>query len=132
MAINVLSPGQGRAVEWIQIIFLAVFNLYSLGGEFRVQGTPHPVTVTIMDNQEYISVVLYSYYATITGRGVLPMCNCMTVMLYIAFPTAPKAPVLRGVVRGGDTGSTGSMRPAGTKLMAQKLWSVYLVGRPSR
>ena len=33
--------------------------------------TPHPVIVTIMDNRDYIRVLLYSYYTTITVRGVL-------------------------------------------------------------
>ena len=33
--------------------------------------TPHPVIVTIMDNKDYIRVLLYSYYTTITGWGVL-------------------------------------------------------------
>ena len=32
---------------------------------------PHPVTVTIRDNEEYIRVLLCSYYTTITGWGVL-------------------------------------------------------------
>ena len=31
--------------------------------------TPHPVIVTIMDNKDYIRVLLYSYYTTITGWG---------------------------------------------------------------
>ena len=31
--------------------------------------TPHPVIVTILDNTDYIRVLLYSYYATITGWG---------------------------------------------------------------
>ena len=43
--------------------------LYSCGGFFR--WTPHPVIVTIRDNRDYIRVLLYSYYATITGWGVL-------------------------------------------------------------
>ena len=42
---------------------------------FRVQGwvrwTPHPVIVAIGDNRDYLRVLLYSYYTTITGRGVL-------------------------------------------------------------
>ena len=47
---------------------------YCLG--FRVQGlevrwTPYPVIVTIGDNRDYIRVLLYSYYTTITGWGVL-------------------------------------------------------------
>ena len=33
--------------------------------------TPHPVTVTIGDYRDYIRVLLYSYYTTITGWGVL-------------------------------------------------------------
>ena len=33
--------------------------------------TPHPVIVTVMDNRDYIRVLLYSYYTTITGWGVL-------------------------------------------------------------
>ena len=32
--------------------------------------TPHPLMVTIRDNEEYIRVLLYSYYTTITGWGV--------------------------------------------------------------
>ena len=35
--------------------------------------TPHPVIVTIMDNKDNIRVLLYSYYTTITGWGVLLM-----------------------------------------------------------
>ena len=38
-----------------------------------VRWTPHPVIVTIMDNRDYIRVLLYSYYTTITGWGVLLM-----------------------------------------------------------
>ena len=34
-------------------------------------GPPHPVIVTIRDNKDYIRVLLYSYYTTITGWGVL-------------------------------------------------------------
>ena len=33
--------------------------------------TPHPVIVTIMDNKDYIRVLLYSHYTTISGWGVL-------------------------------------------------------------
>ena len=33
--------------------------------------TPHPVIVTIRDNRDYIRVLFYSYYTTITGWGVL-------------------------------------------------------------
>ena len=33
--------------------------------------TPQPVIVTIRDNRDYVRVLLYSYYTTITGWGVL-------------------------------------------------------------
>ena len=33
--------------------------------------TPHAVIVTMRDNRDYIRVLLYSYYTTITGWGVL-------------------------------------------------------------
>ena len=33
--------------------------------------TPRPVIVTIRDNKDHIQVLLYSYYTTITGWGVL-------------------------------------------------------------
>ena len=33
--------------------------------------TPHPVIVTIIDNKDYVRVLLYSYYTTIAGWGVL-------------------------------------------------------------
>ena len=34
---------------------------------FGVRWTPHPVIVTIGDNRNYVRVLLYSYYTTITG-----------------------------------------------------------------
>ena len=43
----------------------------------HLRWTPHPVIVTIGDNRDYIRVLLYSYYSTITGWGVLLMStNC--------------------------------------------------------
>ena len=36
-----------------------------------IRWTPHPVIVTIGDNRDNIRVLLYSYYTTITGWGVL-------------------------------------------------------------
>ena len=33
--------------------------------------TPHPAIVTIRDNRDYIRALVYSYYTTITGWGVL-------------------------------------------------------------
>ena len=44
-------------------------DLPSHSGCFR--WTPHPVIVTIGDNRDYIRVLVYSYYTTITGWGVL-------------------------------------------------------------
>ena len=37
----------------------------------RLGGTPHPVIVNIRDNKDYMRVLLYSFYTTITGWGVL-------------------------------------------------------------
>ena len=37
-----------------------------------IRWTPHPVIVTIMDNKDYIRVLVYSYYTTITGWGGRP------------------------------------------------------------
>ena len=39
--------------------------------KISVRRTPHSVIVTIRDNKDYIRVLLYSYYTTITGWGVL-------------------------------------------------------------
>ena len=47
---------------------------YSYGGMFKgvlTKDPPHPVIVTIRDIKDYIRVLLYSYYTTITGWGVL-------------------------------------------------------------
>ena len=51
---------------------LAILEL--MPGELSVRylrWTPHPAMVTITDNRDYIRVLLYSYYTTITGWGVL-------------------------------------------------------------
>ena len=39
--------------------------------ELSIRWTPHPVIVTIRDTRDDIGVLLYSYYTTITGWGVL-------------------------------------------------------------
>ena len=44
-----------------------------LSSHVYLRWTPHPVIVTLGDNRDYIRVLLYSYYATITGWGVLLM-----------------------------------------------------------
>ena len=38
-----------------------------LGLRESFRWTPHPVIVTIRDNRDYIRVLLYFYYTTITG-----------------------------------------------------------------
>ena len=43
----------------------------SAGIRYTLGERPHPVLVTIRDNRDYIRVLLYSYYTTITGWGVL-------------------------------------------------------------
>ena len=45
--------------------------LKSLPETLSLRWTPHPVIVTIRDNRDYIRVLLYSSYTTITGWGVL-------------------------------------------------------------
>ena len=42
----------------------------SEGGR-HIRWTPHPEIVTIRDNRDYIEVLLYSYYTTLTGWRVL-------------------------------------------------------------
>ena len=49
-------------------------------------GRPNPVIVAIRDNKNYIRVLLYSYYTTIAGWGVLLTYNASTLSLY----TIPK------------------------------------------
>ena len=46
--------------------------IYTQGGARELvvfRWTPHPVIVTIGDTRDHIRVLLYSYYATITGWG---------------------------------------------------------------
>ena len=42
----------------------------AVGCQGLLRWTPHPVIVTKGDNRDYIRVLLYSYYTTITGWGV--------------------------------------------------------------
>ena len=42
-----------------------------LGRVAYLRRTPHPVIVTIRDNEDYIRALFYSQYTTITGWGVL-------------------------------------------------------------
>ena len=67
---------------------------------YPLGGPPHPVIVTIRDNRDYIRVLLYSYYTTITGVGGPPKIS----------PTWRLRPAQRGSTRscaaccGGDAG----------------------------
>ena len=68
-------PGRGGGVENIRGV---QFRLRNRGAEPQTRilvesfrWTPHPVIVTIRDNRDCIRVLLYSYYTTITGWGVL-------------------------------------------------------------
>ena len=45
--------------------------------------TPHPVMVTTRDNRDYIRVLSYSYYTTITGRGVLLTYSLLVVAVAV-------------------------------------------------
>ena len=50
---------------------LKVRNFGGPFGVYRLGRPPHPVIVTIGDNRDYIRLLLYSYYTTITGWGFL-------------------------------------------------------------
>ena len=61
------------------------------GGRY-IRWTPHPEIVTIRDNRDYIEVLLYSDYSTLTGWGGPPntyICNASTM---------PECPVLQMVL----------------------------------
>ena len=47
--------------------------------EALLRRTPHPVIVAIRDNRDYSRVLLYSYYTTITGWGILPRHYCYSL-----------------------------------------------------
>ena len=53
-----------------------------------VRWTPHPVIVTIGDSSNYIRVLLYSYYTTITGWGVLLRYGALAPRTLIPNPTS--------------------------------------------
>ena len=48
---------------------------YYLGFRVEIRRTPHPVIVAVRDTSNCIRVLLYSYYTTITGWGVLLSCT---------------------------------------------------------
>ena len=68
------SPYVGKLPNWhfkIQDAHCLYDLLLHPKPYIHVRWTPHPVIVTIRDNKDYIGVLLYSYYTTITGWGLL-------------------------------------------------------------
>ena len=59
--------------SWSLVLATRVSLELTLGFGVNVdlKWTPHPAIVTIRENMDYIRVLLYSYYATIAGWGVL-------------------------------------------------------------
>ena len=55
---------------FLAILYFTCFWSGSKSCWLCVRRTPHPVIVTIRDTSNYIRVLLYSYYTTITGWGV--------------------------------------------------------------
>ena len=53
------------------IVTIRFKGLRGLGFRGLGLGTPHPVIVTTRDKRDYIRVLLYSHYRTITGWGAL-------------------------------------------------------------
>ena len=64
---------RGTAAEWhwVRLSSGSPSLSVSISHEVNIRGTPHPVIVVIRDNRDYIRVLSYSYYTTITGWGVL-------------------------------------------------------------
>ena len=60
-----------RLVLTVAHITLVHGRLFDLARLVSLRWTPHPVIMTIRHNRGYIRVLLYSYYTTITGWGVL-------------------------------------------------------------
>ena len=54
-----------------KVLLVWVFPRIESALVIHLRWTPHPVRVPIRDNRDGIRVLLYSYYTTITGRGVL-------------------------------------------------------------
>ena len=59
-----------------------------------VRRTPHPVIATIKDNRDHIRVLLYPYYTTITGRGVLLICLNVVVVAALLLSPLPRRAVI--------------------------------------
>ena len=49
----------------------------------RLGRPPHPVIVTTRHNKDYVRVLLYSDYTTITGWGVLPRSRAIQVLEFL-------------------------------------------------
>ena len=66
--------GHGQALKPLQVgsvtsHFAVHDGARGLNCKFR--WTPHPVMVTTKDSNDYVRVLLYSYYTTTTGWGIL-------------------------------------------------------------
>ena len=61
------SPSSLRGDPLFQNLRLSTLIVTMPQGDVR--WTPHPVIVTIVDNEDYIRVLLYTYYTTIKGWG---------------------------------------------------------------
>ena len=63
------SRNRGLGFSWTTETILFVGSYYRA---LYIRRSPHPVIVTIRDNnKDYIRVLFYSYYTTITGWGAL-------------------------------------------------------------
>ena len=62
-----MRPGGGRQAD---IKSSRVFKACK-AERYSLRWTPHPVIVTIRDHKGCIRALLYSYFTTITGLGVL-------------------------------------------------------------
>ena len=82
----------GRALQEALIASVVSTTTHTIGMQ-TLGGPPHPVIVTIRETSIYIKVLLYSYYATITGWGVHLMQTPKPVLLNRKLqPRSPKNP----------------------------------------
>ena len=58
--------------EDVHVAGTILWSASGLSCKLYFRWTPHPVIVTSTDNKDYIRVLLYSDYTTITGWGVPP------------------------------------------------------------
>ena len=63
-----LEPEVGRSERLLELIWVAVKE-FELSSHNMLGGPPHPVIVTLIDNEDYIRVLLYSYYYRVGGSS---------------------------------------------------------------